>query len=236
MAVLALVFFTIEQGPAFAAGSAFWNIPGVCTTVPVYVAYLGATALVPAPRAAAVAAGATSGIAAFLVSAVLAGGVPLDRVTVIPFAVAVCGITAWLVRRLPDTATLTRVRMSPALVAIRAGVSIVTVLAVTSVAHAIGPKWAGLVTGFPMNSLPVMAILHYHYGIDVVKPFIKIFPAAAFGICLFNLVGWLALERTGLVATIVLGYVVDFAYLAALDALRRARHAGAATSGVASRR
>jgi hypothetical protein len=87
-----------------------------------------------------------------------------------------------------------------------------------------------------MNSLPVMAILHHHYGIGVVRPFIKIFPAAAFGICLFNLVAWLVLERVGLVETIVLGYAVDFAYLAALDTLRRARHAGSPTSGVASPR
>lgn len=234
MAVLALIFFTIEQGAAFAATSAFWNIPGVCTTVPVYVAYLGGTILVPAPRAASVAAGVASGIAAFLLSAALVGGIPLDRVTVVPFAAAVCGITSWLVRGLPDTAALTRVRMSPSLVATRAAVSVVTVLAVTAVANAIGPKWAGLVTGFPMNSLPVMAILHFHYGIGVVKPFIRIFPAAAFGICLFNLVAWLVLERLGLAETIALGYVVDFAYLAALDTLRRSRHAGVGASGVVS--
>jgi hypothetical protein len=67
----------------------------------------------------------------------------------------------------------------------------------------------------------------------VVKPFIRIFPAAGFGICLFNLVAWLVLERLGLVETIVLGYVVDFAYLAALDTLR-SRHAGGLGSGVAS--
>jgi hypothetical protein len=92
-----------------------------------------------------------------------------------------------------------------------------------SAAHSIGPKWAGLVTRFPVNSLPVMAILHAHYGVGVVKPFIKIFPAAAFGICLFNLVAWLALERLGLVATIALGYAVDIAYPAALHALRPTR-------------
>jgi hypothetical protein len=231
LAVLALIFFTLEQGPAFAANSAFWNIPGVCTTVPVYLAYLGATLLVPVPRLASVAAGVASGIVAFVAAAMLLAAVPLDRVTVVPFAAAVCGLTAWLMRGLPDTATLTRVRTSPALLATRAATSVVTVLAVTSAAHIIGPKWAGLVTGFPVNSLPVMAILHVHYGVGVVKPFIKIFPAAAFGICLFNLVAWLALERLGLVTTIALGYAVDIAYLTALHALRPTRQSRPARSG-----
>jgi hypothetical protein len=85
------------------------------------------------------------------------------------------------------SSALTRVRTSASLVATRAPVSVVAVLAVTAVANAIGPKWA-----------------------------------------------WLVLERLGLVETIVLGYVVDFAYLAALDTLRRSRHAGAGASGVVS--
>jgi hypothetical protein len=223
LAVLALIFFTLEQGPAFAANSAFWNIPGVCTTVPVYLAYLGATYIVPVPRAASIAAAVASGVAAFVVSAVAFAAVPLDRMTVIPFAAAVCAGTAWLVRRLPDTATLTRVRTSPMLLATRAATSVLTVLALTSVAELIGPKWAGLITGFPVNSLPVMAILHAHYGIGVVQPFIKIFPAAAFGICLFNLVAWAVLERLGLAATIVLAYAVAITYLAILDTVRPTR-------------
>jgi hypothetical protein len=226
LAVVALIFFTLEQGPAFAANSAFWNIPGVCTTIPVYLAYLGATRLVPAPRGASIAAAVTCGVAAFVASAVALAAVPLDHVTVVPFAALVCGATAWLVRRLPDTATLTRVRTSPLLIATRAGVSVVTVLAVTSAAEVIGPKWAGLVTGFPVNSLPVMAILHAHYGIGVVKPFIKIFPAAAFGICLFNLVASVALERLGLTTTIVVAYAVAIAYLAILDTVRPTRQRG----------
>ena len=236
MAVLALVFFTLEQGPAFAANSAFWNIPGVCTTVPVYLAYLGATRLVPEPRRASVAAGIATGAVAFVPAAFLLAAVPLDRLTVVPFAAAVCGLTAWLMRRLPDTATLTRVRTSATVLAMRTAASIATVLAVTSAAEVIGPKWAGLVTGFPVNSLPVLAILHFHYGVRVVKPVIKVFPAAAFGICLFNLVAWLALERLGLLATIALGYVVDIAYLALLHTLRPTRQPPAATMARAASR
>ena len=61
-----------------------------------------------------------------------------------------------------------------------------------------------------------------HYGRDVVKPFIKTFPAGAFGICLFDLVAWLWLERIGLTLTVVLGYAVAVAYLTVVGWLRYA--------------
>ena len=47
----------------------------------------------------------------------------------------------------------------------------------------------------------------------MIKASIKIFPAGIFGVCLFNLVAWLSLERLGLGLTIALGYGVDIAYL-----------------------
>ena len=94
-----------------------------------------------------------------------------------------------------------------------AGLLLLTVLAVTGLAHLLGPKWSGLMVGYPVNSLPVMVILHSHYGLQVIKAFIKIFPAGIFGVCLFNLVAWLSLERLGLGLTIALGYGVDIAYL-----------------------
>src|SRR5262245_51342107 len=56
LSVVSLIFFTVEQGPAFAAESLYWTIPGMCATVPVFLGYLVATRLIPIPRAASVAA------------------------------------------------------------------------------------------------------------------------------------------------------------------------------------
>lgn len=216
LSVVTLIFFTIEQGPAFAAEAAFWTIPGMCATIPVFLGYLVATRLVPAPRMASVTAGVTLGTASFTLAAGLLGALPLTRGIVVPLAGVVCAGTSWMVRRLPHTAALRRVPVSPLVLATRAGASVLTVLAVTSLAHFLGPKWSGLVAGFPVNVLPVIALLHSRYGAEVVKPFIRIFPAGAFGICLFNLVASLALVPLGLVGTIALGYAVDIAYLAAV--------------------
>ena len=224
LSVVSMIFFTLEQGPAFAAESLYWTIPGMCATVPVFLGYLVATRFVPVPRAASVAVGVALGIVSFAVTAVLLAAIPLTRSTVLPLAAAVCGATAWLVRKLPDTAPLRRVPSSPLVLATRLGVSAITVITVTGLAHVLGPKWSGLIVGFPVNGLPVMAILHAQYGADVTKPFIRIFPVGAFGICLFNLVGSLVLVRLGLAPALVLAYAVDIAYLAlVVGGLRRWR-------------
>jgi hypothetical protein len=223
LAVLSLIFFTLEQGPAFAAESAFWTIPGMAASVPVYLGYLAATRLVPAPRARSVAVAVSLGVATFVVGTLVLSALPLGPLTAVPFAAAVCLAAGFLVRHLPDTATLRRGPTSIPLLAIRVTVSALTVLVVTSVAHLLGPKWSGLVVGFPVNGLPVIALLHARYGAEVIMPFIRMFPAGAFGICLFNLVASWTLGRIGLPATIVLAYAVDAAYLAAVAWLRRPR-------------
>jgi uncharacterized membrane protein (GlpM family) len=216
LSVLALIFLSFEQGPAFAAESAFWTIPGMCATIPVYLAYLAATSRLREPRLASIAAGALASVTAFALSVGLLSALPLARLTVVPFAALVCFVSARLVRRLPDTAPLTRVRTSPALLGARAGVSALVVIAVTAAAEALGPRWSGLVLGFPANGLPVMAILHFHYGRETIRPIVKIWPVGAFGICLFNLTAWLTTVRFGVTTAIALGYAVDLTYLAAL--------------------
>ena len=70
------------------------------------------------------------------------------------------------------------------------------VLIGTAAAERLGPRLGGL------------------FGSDVIKPFIKRFPSGVFGVCLFNLVAFLWLERLGLPLTVVLAYGVDIAYVA----------------------
>ena len=108
--MLALIFFTLEQGHAFAAETAFWTIPGMCATIPVYLAYLAVARRVREPRLVSIALGALAGFAAFALGVVLIGWLPLTRLMVVPFAASVCFVPARLIRRLPDTAPLVRVR------------------------------------------------------------------------------------------------------------------------------
>ncbi|PYN87987.1 MAG: hypothetical protein DMD87_11605 [Candidatus Rokuibacteriota bacterium] len=55
----------------------------------------------------------------------------------------------------------------------------------------------------------------------MIKPFIKRFPSGAFGVCLFNVVAFLCLERLGLALTVALAYAVDIAYVVLVARLTR---------------
>jgi len=217
LSVLTVVFFTLEQGREFATETAFWTIPGMCATIPVYFAYLVAADRIKGPRLASIATGVIAAFAAFAIAIALIGLLPLTRLTALPFAALVCFVAARLVRRLPDTAPLARIRPSTGLLLARASVSAAMVIGITAAAHALGPKWSGLVAGFPANSLPVLTILHFHYGPRTIEPMVKLWPPGAFGICLFNLAASLTLPRLGLLGSLIVSYVVDLAYLVALN-------------------
>ena len=50
LAVVSLIFFGLEQGLPFAAESAFWNIAGICATIPFVIGYLAGATLARRPR------------------------------------------------------------------------------------------------------------------------------------------------------------------------------------------
>src|SRR5689334_14929294 len=143
----------------------------MCATIPLYLAYLAATRRVSDERRlASIAAGVVAGVTAFVVSVGLLSVLDLPRVTVVPFAALVCFSSARLIRRLPDTASITALRTSAARLAARAAVSALVVIAITGAAETLRPRWSGLILAFPVNALPVMAILHFHYGRESIRP------------------------------------------------------------------
>jgi len=222
LAVVSFIFFGLEQGLAFAAESAFWNIAGMCATIPFVIGYLAGATFARRSRLASIVTGALTATVLFALASVLIGSLALSRLVVVPLAAALCAGTWWLFRRLPDTAPMRPVRLSASLLAVRAGLASTSIVLFTSLAHALGPKWSGLLTGYPVNVLPVIAVLHFHYGLDVARATLKVWPIGAFGICVFNIVAWLTVGRLGLAASVPLGYLADFIYLLTLDAIRRA--------------
>ena len=93
LAVVSLVFFGLEQGLAFAAESAFWNIAGMCATFPFVIGYVAGASLAPRHRLLSIAVGAVTGTGLFaLASARRSATVELSRLVVVPLAAASCAI------------------------------------------------------------------------------------------------------------------------------------------------
>jgi hypothetical protein len=122
-------------------------------TVPVFLGYLAATRMVPTPRPTSIGAGV--GLEAASVVLAAAGWSASPR----RCAEAPAG---WC-EACPTGRASNGMLISGVRLATRAAASALTVAMVTSLAEWLGPKWSGLVIGFPVNSLPVMVILHAHY-------------------------------------------------------------------------
>jgi len=168
-----------------------------------------------------IASGAVVGTVSWIATALVLSALHIGRATVVPLALVMCGTALWWVRRLPNTAPFKPVRTSVQLIAARAGLASIAIIVITVVAHLLGPKWSGLVTGYPVNGLPIIVALHFHYGLDVIRAMVKMWPIGVFGICLFDLVAWLAVARLGIVPTIALGFATDITYLLLADGARR---------------
>jgi hypothetical protein len=59
---------------------------------------------------------------------------------------------------------------------LRAAFAALVILAITTVAGAVGPRWAGLFSAFPITMLPLLAIIQFTYQPDHVRTIIKNVP------------------------------------------------------------
>ncbi len=220
---LTILFLGLEVGPAFAGETAFWFVPSLTSTLWFCFGYLGLARLWEARRGLAIAAGLLGGTAAFLVPTALLGLLPLAAwaAIAIPLGMIVVGHAA--LRRLPQASRVRPIQVTPGILAVRAGLSALGIVAVTSIARAIGPRWSGLLTGYPINYGPIIGILHYHYGLGLVGAVMRVFPLGLIGVVLFDLTAWVAVPRAGVWGGLGWAYALDLAYLILLDRWQRRR-------------
>ena len=118
LSVVALIFFTLDRGPP-SPRSAFWTIRDVRDD-PRVPRVPGRDPPRARPAHQIGTAGVTLGSLGFIVSPVCSAP-PAHAGTMFPLAAAVCAGTAWMVRRLPNTANLRRAPASALILATRAG-------------------------------------------------------------------------------------------------------------------
>lgn len=144
-----LLVVAIDEGTDFAAGAAAGTLLGIVALIVFVVAYVAVARRLHWPWA--VAAGWTS----FLLAVLVLRPVHVRPLVGLVLVCLACGLTLVLVRRPP------RRRARPPApppwdLALRAGCAVVPVLAVTALAHTLGPHLTGLVAAFPVIA-PVLA-------------------------------------------------------------------------------
>lgn len=215
---LSILFFGMEQGAHFAAESALWGIPGILASLCAALAYavnLRYSRLQGRINIlfSMLVAGCGFFVAAKLLHLMLPAG------SVFRILITLIGIVVFAIyfRSFPTYKILLKVPLTASVLAARAGFTAAIILSVTSVAHSIGPQWAGLFSSFPVTLLPAAVILHYHYGTEAVFALFRELPLGIVAIVIFDLVVAASFPILGVGFGLLLSYAAAFLYLLAYE-------------------
>ena len=211
---LSILFFGIEQGALFAAESALWGIPGLLSTLVFALMYLVGVQSLTQKKSLHIICCALLGIAGFFAATFIIYLVmPKNSWLNIPITlIGVFGFALFF-RKLPVNNVSHKIPVTPLILGIRAGISSLVILLITGVAQLIGPQWSGLFSIFPVTLLPVIVILHHHYGADTVLALLRELPFGLLAIVVFDFSVANSFPLLGVGGGIVVSYGIAFLYL-----------------------
>ncbi len=172
-AAIALFFMGVEIGPGFAAQSAVYTQVGlVALLVFVYVYFRVSSAL---PHRGLLLSSAAA-LSAYFAASWLLQLIPFSAAAAVLLPLASIFVFRFLFRRIKNVSVARSVRVTWAVMSLRAGLAALMILAVTEAARAVGPAWAGLFAAFPIALFPLLLIVHITYDKSHVHTIIKNFP------------------------------------------------------------
>ena len=211
---LSLLFFGIEQGALFAVKSALWGIPGILASLTFALAYLAGIKYFTQEKSICIILSTLIGVAGFFVATlIIYRFMPESSWLNIPLTVIGVFGFALLFKKLPIHIVSHTTPVTPLILGSRAGFAALVVLLITSAAHHIGPQWSGLFTTFPVTLLPVIVILHYHYGVDIVFTLLRELPFGLLAIIVFDFAVAKSLPLLGVGVGICISYGIALLYL-----------------------
>ncbi len=213
---IALVYLGIEQGAEFAGQSAQYTLLGFISAQWLSLAYLLACrwrySLMIAPIAA---------ISCFALCNWILGFVSLD----LWGNFALCSLTTALFamgyRYLPSEEISRNTQMTPAELFIRALASALIIVLITLLGHLGNSLIAGLFAAFPITYMPLLVIIHYHYGRSAAKAMIKYYPLGLGALIIHTLIVALSYANDGIMLGTLFGFLGAIGYLGMLALLRR---------------
>lgn len=222
----AIVFFFIglEQGPAFVARAAVYTLGGITATLAFAYAYWWASSRIRRYNLLLTSAFALPvfGLCAFAISLL-----PLTIWSATAMMAAAIAAAMWAMHAIPEQRMAGRIRLTLPVLGLRAGAAAAVVLAVTGLADIIGPRWAGLLSGFPMTFYPLLLVIHAGYSEKEVHGLLRNFPFGLGAVVCFILAARFTFEPLGVPAGTAVSVAAGFAYLLAFvlvrEGLRRHR-------------
>jgi uncharacterized membrane protein (GlpM family) len=217
-----LVYFFVgrDMGIHYITQSAPHAIASFSATIAFALGYyLGSSRFVRHPAFA----GTLIGVVGFIIVALVLSVVPFTLPSATALTLCAIAIAVWLGKGIELTRVDKPVRYTPRLLVLRASAAAVLIVGVITLAEMLGPRWTGLLTGFPTIVLPTLLIIHLTYGTAQTHAIIRNFPVGLGSIILYILSVTITFPLWGIYGGTAASLAVSFVYLAAA-ALIGARH------------
>lgn len=214
-----IVFFFVglEQGPGFVARAATYSLAGLTATLALAYAYWWASARF---RRWPLVLSSVAGLAGFGLCALVLSFLPLTIWSAAAVMAAAIAAAMLAMHAIPDAPMARRIRLTPTVLALRAATAMAVVLAVTGLAGTIGPRWAGLLSGFPMTFYPLLLVIHASHSESEVHALLRNFPFGLGGVVCFVLAARFSFEPLGVAGGTAVSMAAGIAYLPAYWAVR----------------
>ena len=160
-------------------------------------------------------AGSLIGLAAFITVAVVLSVIPFTLLSATALTLSAIGISVWVSKGIELTPVEQPVRYTPILLLLRASAAAILIVSVIALAEILGPRWTGLLTGFPTVVLPTLLIIHLTYGAAQTHAIIRNFPVGLGSIILYILSVPITFPLWGVYGGTATSLIVSFLYLAA---------------------
>ncbi|HBD09205.1 MAG TPA: hypothetical protein DCZ69_13185 [Syntrophobacteraceae bacterium] len=225
-AAITLFFIGIEINPEFAAQSAIYTLPGlVATQVFAYGYYLTSTLTADRSKSVGMLGGALGGLGAYFLATWGFRWITLDRWMAALFAAVSILLFDRLFRRVANVRIQKRVPFTGAVLLFRCLIAGGFVVAISSTAKWVGPRWAGLFAAFPITMLPFVLIIHHSYEVQHVHAILKNVPRGIGALLVYALAVSIFYPNRGIGWGTFIAYGFATAYLLALQAILSVRAA-----------
>ncbi|OSQ43190.1 hypothetical protein [Thalassospira alkalitolerans] len=215
-----LYFIGVEQGVAFASESAVYALPGLIATLAfLYAYYLVSRQLLHQKMVWQLPLSSLAAFGAFLTVSWICQQISFNRVSGAIALLIAMGMALVLFRGIENVRILNRVRLTRSVVLFRAVLAALIVLGISGIAAWIGPKWAGLFSGFPVTLYPMMLILHVSYGVGPLHTVIRNFPRGMGALWIYILAVTVTYPIWGINTGTILSFAVATLYLIAYSTL-----------------
>ncbi|MEM9104603.1 MAG: hypothetical protein AAGC96_03020 [Pseudomonadota bacterium] len=216
---VAIVYFFvgIEQGPSFVTEAAPYTIGGFAATLCFNLGYWFVATRVH--RHGLVLAMITAPLI-FLLASFGLTLVTLTMWSAIGLVACFAVLSLVAMRNHQSTRIDNRLRMTWQLLAFRAGMAVIVVLIITGLADLIGPRWAGLLAGFPITLFPLLIVIHLSYSPEDASSIVKSFPQGLPALVIFVLCAWAVFEPLGVLLGMTVSLLVSLLWLTALFVLK----------------